>query len=119
MRAHLDTFSPATFAAVLLIMAVGFMGCGKGYREIVIIDAAGQAQYRAVMEGGAVPPNHEVFAPGRIVLFRGITPIPLGGKTVSGLPGHIYRVNDRLELEHVGEFDVTQSDQALLQKYAK
>lgn len=119
MRTHLDTFSPVTIGAVLLVMAVGLMGCGKGYRELVIIDAAGRAQYRAVLEGGGVPPNHEVFAPGRIVLFRTIAPISLGGKTVSGLPGHIYRVNDRLELEHVGEFDATQSDQALLQKYAK
>jgi hypothetical protein len=117
-RCGLNVCRPIATAALLVFLAAGLVACAKGYRDLVIVDASG-AHYHAVLEGGSVPSDYEVIAPGRIVLFRTATPIGIGGKTLTGLPGHIYRVNANLELDSAGEFDVNLSDSALLQKYAK
>jgi hypothetical protein len=117
-RCSLDASRPLATAALLVFLAAGLVACGKGYRDLVIVDASG-AHYHAILEGGAVPADYEVLAPGRIVLFRTAAPIAIGGKTLTGLPGHVYRVNVSRELDPVGEFDVNLPDSALLQKYAR
>jgi hypothetical protein len=117
-RCGLNTPRPIATAALLIFLAAGLVSCGKEYRDLVIVDASG-AHYHAVLEGGGVPADYEVLAPGRIVLFRTATPIAIGGKTLTGLPGHIYRVNASRELDPAGEFDVNLSDSVLLQKYAR
>jgi hypothetical protein len=117
-RYGLNTCRPIATAALLVFLATGLAACGKGFRDLVIVDASG-AHYHAFLEGGGVPPDYEVLAPGRIILFRTATPIVIGGKTRTGLPGHLYRINTNRELDPAGEFDIKLSDSALLQKYAQ
>jgi len=57
----------------------------------------------------------QYFVPGRVMAFRATTSLPQFVGT--GEAGHVYRLNDRLELEEIGTFDPARSDEELRQEF--
>jgi len=90
-----------------LCVAVALSGilavsCGKGHRQIVVIDG-GKAEL--VTFGQAPKAEPELWVPGRTVVFRTDSEVPGAPKPAAGKAGKIYRFNDNLELEEVDKFD--------------
>jgi len=57
----------------------------------------------------------QYFVPGRVMAFRATTSLPQVVGT--GEAGHVYRLNDRLELEEIGTFDPARSDEELREEF--
>lgn len=88
------------------------MGCGKGDRQIVVVDGD-QTEFVAF---GAPPKGpQEIWVPGRTLLFRTDGTVP--GGSGSGKSGHVYRVNDKKELEEVGTFDLKVPNDTLAYRF--
>lgn len=103
---------------VLLIGTVITSGCGKGYRQIVIVDGQ-KAEVLTSLEGGAPPVGQEIWATGRIILFRTDSTIPSSSGPVTGAAGHVYRVGTGMKLEDLGEFDAKLTNSVLLARYGE
>jgi len=90
------------------------MGCGKGDRQIVVVDGD---QTEFVTFG--VPPKElqEIWVTGRTVIFRTDGTVAGGAGPGSGKAGHVYRVNDKKELEEVGEFDLKVPNDTLAYRF--
>lgn len=103
---------------VLLIGTVITPGCGKGYRQIVIVDGQ-KAEVLTSLEGGAPPARQEIWAVGRIILFRTDSTIPTPAGSVTGAAGRAYRVGAGMKLEDLGGFDPKLSNSVLLARYGQ
>lgn len=103
---------------VLLIGTVITPGCGKGYRQIVIVDGQ-KAEVLTWLEGGAPPARQEIWVTGRIMLFRTDSTIPSPSGPVTGAAGHVYRVGTGMKLEDLGKFDSKLTNSVLLARYGK
>jgi hypothetical protein len=115
MRSYVSSVS-LLFALAIAGSITSGCGGGKGYRQVVIVNGE-KAEVLTHLEGGAPPGQQEIWVSGRIILFRTSTVIPSPSGGVTGVAGHVYRVNDGLRLDDLGEFDLNLSNNALLQKY--
>lgn len=108
---------------LLLMSLTALGGCGKGYRQIVMVKDS-NASFVTLLEGGAPPSEQQLWEPNRIVLFRSTSvampPLPVGGNTYfSGQEGHIYQLDENLKPKDIGTFDLKLSDTQLAQQYGK
>ena len=89
-------------------------GCGRGYRQVVVIDGD-KAEF--VTFGRAPQDSQEIVTPGRVLVFRTSSPVPGSTKGLTGTAGHVYRITDALELEELGEFDPKIPNDTLAYRY--
>jgi hypothetical protein len=99
-------------AATLLGLVVA--GCGKGYRQIVVVEGD-----KADFFTFGPPPKEpqQVYTPGRVLVFRTDSPVPGGPSSAVGKAGHIYRVNDKGEMEEIDTFKLTIPNDTLAYRY--
>jgi hypothetical protein len=106
----------ASVCVMLALLGLVVAGCGKGYRQIVVIDG-GTAEF--VTYGPPPKEVQQVWVPGRILVFRTDSPVPGVPNGPSGKAGHAYRVTDDNQLEEVGEFELTIPNDTLAYRYGK
>ena len=73
------------------------------------------------LDGAGPPPKEpqQVWAPGRVIVFRVDSNVPGVPNSPAGKAGHVYRVTDDLQLEEVGEFQLTIPNDTLAYRYGK
>jgi hypothetical protein len=106
----------ASVCVAVALLGIVVAGCGKGYRQVVVIDGA-----RAEFVTFGPPPKEaqQIWVPGRILVFRTNSEVPGGPAGVTGQSGRVYRVNEQNELEEVGEFKLTIPNDTLAYRYGK
>lgn len=99
----------------LALLGAIVAGCGKGYREIVVVDG-GKTEFVTL---GKVPEGapQDLWVPDRVLVFRTSSTVPGAPNTASGTAGRVYRVNDQLEMEEIGEFDLSMPNDTLAYRY--
>jgi hypothetical protein len=105
-----------SLALTLLTLLLLFAGCGRNYRQIVIVDN-GKAEYVTV--GRGPKKNPKIWAPGRVLAFRTTSTVPDAPGNVTGTAGHVYRIGDDMKLEEVAEFQNTVPSDSLAYTYGK
>ena len=111
MRAK-TAWAGACVAVTLLGTLV--VGCGKGYREIVVVDG-GKTEF--VTLGRGPKGNQDLWVPDRVLVFRTSSAVPGAPGNTTGTAGRVYRVNDRLEMEEIGEFDPSMPNDTLAYRF--
>ncbi len=106
----------ATVCVGVALLGILLVGCESGYRQIVVVDGA---KTELVTWGEAPKEPQEVWAPGRRVVFRTDSDFPGIPKKASGKAGRVYRVNDQLEMEEVGQFALTMPNDTLAYQYGR
>jgi hypothetical protein len=106
----------AILCAGVALLGILFVGCESGYRQIVVVDG-GTAEL--VTWGTAPKEPQEIWAEGRTLVFRTDGDVPGIAKKASGKAGRVYRVNDQLELEEVGEFALTMPNDTLAYQFGR
>jgi hypothetical protein len=114
MRAKTAGAGLCVVVALLGILAVG---CGKGYRQIVVVEG-GKTEFVTWGPGPKDDPQ-KIWVPGRTLVFRSDSEVPGAPHQASGRAGRIYRVNDKLELEEVGTFALTMPNDTLAYQYGR
>lgn len=105
----------ARASAVVSLLVLGVLvGCGKGYRQVVVVDG-GKAEF--VTFGPAPKQAQDLWVPDRVLVFRTSSPVPGAPTKATGTAGRVYRVNDALEMEEVGEFDLSIPNDTLAYRY--
>ena len=106
----------ASLCAAAALLAIVAAGCGgKDYRQIVVVEGD-----KADFFTFGPPPKQpqQVYVPGRVLVFRTDSPVP-GVPDAKGKAGHVYRVNDKLEMEEVDTFQLTIPNDTLAYRYGK
>jgi hypothetical protein len=111
MRAK-TAWASACVAVALLGTLVA--GCGKGYRQIVVVDG-GKTEF--VTLGKGPQENQDLWVPDRVLVFRTSSAVPGAPANATGTAGRVYRVNDRLEMEEIGEFDPSLPNDTLAYRF--
>lgn len=104
----------ASVCLALALLVVILAGCGRGYRQVVVVND-GSTQFVTI--GKAPQDAQDVWAPDRVLLFRTDSAVPGAPANTTGKAGWIYRVNDKLEMEEVGQFDMSIPDDTLAYRY--
>jgi hypothetical protein len=99
---------------VLLVFLL--LGCESGYRQIVVVDGD---KAELVTWGPAPKEPQAIWVQGRTLVFRTDGDVPGIPQKASGKAGRIYRVNDAMELEEVGQFALTMPNDTLAYQYGK
>jgi hypothetical protein len=81
-------------AFTIFLILVPAVGCGKGYKQIVMVRDS-NASFVTLLEGGGPPQDQQLWEPGRIVFFRttcvAMPLLPVDSKNYfGGVAGHIY-----------------------------
>ena len=110
--------SLAGVCVVVALLGILVVGCDKGYRQIVVVNEGGKTEF---VTWGPGPKNdpQKIWVPGRTLIFRSDSDVPGAPGKASGRAGHIYRVNDKLELEEVGTFALTMPNDTLAYQYGR
>jgi hypothetical protein len=105
----------AILCAAVTLLGILLAGCGKDYRQIVVVEGD-----KADFFTFGPPPKEpqQVYVPGRVIVFRTDSPVP-GVPNAVGKAGHVYRVNDKLEMEEVDTFQLTIPNDTLAYRYGK
>ncbi len=106
----------ASVCVAVTLLGIVVAGCGKGYRQIVVVNQEG-AEF--VTFGPPPKEPQQVWAPGRVIVFRVDSNVPGVPNSPAGKAGHVYRVTDDLQLEEVGEFQLTIPNDTLAYRYGK
>jgi hypothetical protein len=114
---HRRLHGKLAFAGLCVAVALSGLlvtACGKATRQIVVIDGD-----KAEFVHYGVPPQGQqaVWAPGRTLLFRSESAVPGAPQGIKGKTGHVYRVNDRLEMKEVDKFDPNIPNDTLAYRY--
>lgn len=99
---------------VVLLLGISLMGCDKEYRQVVVVDGD-KAEY--VTFGRAPKKNQDLWVPNRVLVFRTNSAVPGAPTKAVGTAGRVYRLNDALEMEEVGEFDLKIPNDTLAYRY--
>lgn len=110
---RIKTAHAGVFVAIALLGTVA-AGCGKGYRQVVVVDGE---KTEFVTFGAGPKEQQEVWAPGRVLVFRTDSAVPGAPASATGTAGRVYRVSDELEMEEVGEFDLSIPNDTLAYRY--
>jgi hypothetical protein len=105
----------ASACVALALLGTIVAGCGRGYREIVVVDG-GKAEFVTL---GRVPKGakQELWVPDRVLVFRTSSAVPGAPGNTTGTAGRVYRVNDQLEMEEIGEFDPSMPNDTLAYRF--
>lgn len=106
----------ASVCVAVALLGLFVAGCGKGYRQIVVIDG-GNAEF--VTFGPPPKEPQQVWAAGRVLVFRTDSPVPGVPNGPTGQAGHVYRVTDKMEMEEVDTFQLTIPNDTLAYRYGK
>jgi hypothetical protein len=106
----------ASVCVAVALLGLVVAGCGKGYRQIVVVDEGGT---EFVTFGPPPKEVQQVWVPGRILVFRIDSTVPGVPNSPAGEAGHVYRVNDKMELEEVDTFALTIPNDTLAYRYGK
>jgi hypothetical protein len=106
----------ASVCVAVALLGIVVAGCGKGYRQIVVVDGD-KAEF--VTFGPPPKEPQQIWAPGRILVFRTDSPVPGVPNSGTGKAGRVYRVTDSMEMEEVGEFELTIPNDTLAYRYGK
>lgn len=99
----------------LLLLSLLALACGKGYRQVVVVDG-GKTEFVSV--GPAPKEAQELWVPDRVLIFRTDSEVPgAPSARAKGSAGHAYRINDALELEEIGEFDLSIPNDTLAYRF--
>jgi len=100
----------------LLLVSLLCLACGKGYRQVVVVDG-GKAEF--VTFGPAPKESPELWVPDRVLVFRTDSTVPGAppDAKAQGTAGRAYRLNDALELEEIGEFDLSIPNDTLAYRF--
>lgn len=111
---HARTACAGACVAIALLGTI-VTGCGKGYRQIVVVDG-GKTETVTL---GRVPDGtqEELWVPDRVLVFRTSSAVPGAPSNATGTAGRVYRVNDQLEMEEIGEFDLSMPNDTLAYRY--
>ncbi|HEV8578704.1 MAG TPA: hypothetical protein VGX68_06430 [Thermoanaerobaculia bacterium] len=112
---HGKTARSSVCVAVALLGIV-VAGCGKGYRQIVVVEG-GNAEF--VTFGPPPKEPQQIWVPGRVIVFRTDSAVPGAPSGATGKAGHVYRVNDSLEMEEIDKFELTIPNDTLAYRYGK
>lgn len=104
----------ASLCVGVALLGILFVGCDREYREIVVVDGD---QAEIVTWGRAPEKPREIWSSGRTLVFRTDGNVPGIPQKASGKAGRVYRVNDSLELEEVGEFKLTMPNDTLAYQF--
>jgi hypothetical protein len=106
----------AGVCVAVALLGIVVASCGKGYRQIVVVDGE-----KAELVTFGPPPQEpqQVWTPGRILVFRTDSPVPGVPDSGTGKAGRVYRVNDDLTMEEVGEFELTVPNDTLAYRFGK
>ncbi len=106
----------ATAWVSLLLVSLPFVACGKGYRQVAVIDG-GKAEL--VTFGPAPKEAQELWVPDRVLVFRTDSSVPGAPPTAKakGTAGRVYRINDALEMEEIGEFELSIPNDTLAYRF--
>ena len=96
------------------LLGILLAGCDREYREIVVVDGD---QAEIVTWGRAPKKPRDIWTSGRTLVFRKDGHVPGIPKKASGKAGRVYRVNDNLELEEVGEFQLSMPNDTLAYQF--
>jgi hypothetical protein len=105
----------ASVCAAIALLGTIVAGCGRGYRQIVVVDGD-KTEFVTL---GRVPEgaSQDLWVPDRVLVFRTSSAVPGAPRNAKGMAGRVYRINDRLELEEVGEFDLSLPNDTLAYRY--
>jgi hypothetical protein len=106
----------ASVCVAVALLGIVVAGCGKGYRQVVVIEGA-KAEF--ITFGPPPKEAQQIWAPGRVLVFRSNSPVPGGPEGVTGQTGHVYRVNEQNQLEEIGQFELTIPNDTLAYRYGK
>ncbi|HEV2852763.1 MAG TPA: hypothetical protein VHC97_08160 [Thermoanaerobaculia bacterium] len=106
----------AGVCVAVALLGILALGCDKDYRQIVVVDG-GNAEL--VTWGRAPKRPQKMWVRGRTVVFRTDSEAPGAPKKAVGKAGRVYRLNDNLELEEVGEFALTMPNDTLAYQFGK
>jgi hypothetical protein len=98
------------------LLGILLVGCGNSYRQIAVVDGD---KCELVTWGAAPKEPQELWCKGRTVVFRTDSDFPGIEKKARGKAGRVYRVNDSLELEEVGQFALTMPNDTLAYQYGR
>ena len=104
----------AWVCVVVLLLGIFLVGCGKGYRQVVVVDGD-KTEY--VTFGRAPKDSQDLWVPNRVLVFRTNSAVPGAPTHAVGTAGRVYRVNEALEMEEVGEFDLKIPNDTLAYRY--
>ncbi|HEX9940536.1 MAG TPA: hypothetical protein VGG03_00855 [Thermoanaerobaculia bacterium] len=108
--------TPAVLWLTVALLGLVATGCGKGYKQIVVIDS-GAAEWVTLGRGPRKPQEEKIWVPGRTLVFRTDSTVPGAPTSAKGKAGHVYRLNDQLEMEEIGEFPLTMPNDTLAYQY--
>ncbi|MBN8495371.1 hypothetical protein [Accumulibacter sp.] len=117
---------PSLFASVVVVLMPAVLGCGVQQNivsipktdSIAIVDTEGASIYGSQkIDMTASPPRIILREKGRYMLFRVDRQEKLGD--VQPHAGEVYVINDALNLEKVGTFDATKTDDQLRCEFLK
>lgn len=104
----------ASVCLALILLGITLLGCGKGYRQVVVVDGE-NTQFVTI--GPAPQETGDLWAPDRVLLFRTDSTVPGAPADAIGKAGWVYRINDELEMEEVGQFDLSIPNDTLAYRY--
>lgn len=104
----------ASVCLALALLGIIVAGCGRGYRQVVVVNGE-STQFVTI--GKAPKEAQDVWAPNRVLLFRTDSAVPGAPSNATGKAGWVYRINDKLEMEEVGQFDLSIPDDTLAYRY--
>lgn len=99
----------------LALLGTVVAGCGRGYRQIVVVDG-GKAEFVTLGRAPKEAPQ-ELWVPDRVLVFRTSSAVPGAPRQATGTAGRVYRINDALEMEEIGEFDLSLPNDTLAYRY--
>lgn len=106
----------ASVCVAVTLLGIVVAGCGKDYRQVVVV---GEQGTEFVTFGPPPKEPQEIWAPGRVIVFRIDSPVPGVPNSPTGKAGHVYRVSDSLEMEEIGQFELTIPNDTLAYRYGK
>lgn len=104
----------ASVCLALMLLGITIVGCGKGYRQVVVIKGE---SHQFVTIGKPPKGTQEIWAPDRVLLFRTDSAVPGAPANTTGKAGWVYRINDKMEMEEIGQFDMSIPDDTLAYRY--
>lgn len=106
----------ATVCVGVALLGILLVGCESGHRQIVVVEGNNA---ELVTWGPAPKEPQKVWTSGRTVVFRTDSDFPGIQKKAAGKAGRVYRVNDQLEMEEVGQFALTMPNDTLAYQYGR
>ncbi len=104
----------ASLCVSVALLGILIAGCDREYRQIVVVDGD---RAEIVTWGRAPRKPQEIWTSGRTLVFRTDSDVPGIPKKASGKAGRVYRVNDALEMEEVGEFKLSMPNDTLAYQF--